>query len=216
MGTKFTTFVSDAAKYVQKKAHGILDYLSYNMCQERPSYRLATDNLHIPAEDLSVLMQILSMIATALGLVIVPIQMLNDKKFVIHIYETATVFTSFNNPTPQNIVTTCEKMLMFIAQNRGKIIEPRDKQVIKTATLHNNDYDIPVNYWYTLNINNNKVYFFAHISVLHNYRGVVLAVDNRRDITILSTLKQSAIDLYDQNLGVRSTPQNRNKIMDFI
>lgn len=218
MGAKFTAFV-----------HDVLDYLSYHICQEKPSYHLVTDSLQIPKEDLSNLEKIFNAIRDGLGLLIVPFLLLNDKKFVIHIYETASVFISPNNPTQLNTVTTCEKMLMYIAQNQNKITEQRDKQVIKTVTLHDNDYDIPVNYWYTLKIDNTpnvnntpnidntiKVYFFAHISVLQNYKGIVIAVDKRKDITILSTIKKSALDFYDQTLGLQNNPLNLNKKMDFI
>src|SRR5690349_16497240 len=122
--------------------HKVLDYISFNWCPERPTYRLATDNLHIPDEDMTVVMQIVNLIAKGLGLLIAPFQMLSDKKFTIHIYETTTVFVTPANPTPQNIVPTCEKMLMYIAQNRSKIIEPVSKQILKTVTLQNKDYDI--------------------------------------------------------------------------
>ena len=208
--------MGNVIRAIGKGIHKVLDYISFNWCPERPTYRLATDNLHIPDDDMTVIMQIVNLIAKGLGLLIAPFQMLSDKKFTIHIYETATVFVSPNNPAQHNIVPTCERMLMYIAQNRNKIIEPVSKQIIKTVTLQDRDYDIPVNFWYNFKIDNeHKVYFFAHISVLQNYRGVVIAVD-RRNADNLVMIKQIALDFYDQTIGAQNAPYNNGQRMDFI
>src|SRR5690349_507190 len=103
MGNKVSTVITNvvsAANYINNKTHEVLDFLSVHLLPDRPSYRLATDNLHIPEVDMTVLMQIFNLVKDALGLVIVPFQMLNDKKFAIHVYETATIFMSPGNPMP--------------------------------------------------------------------------------------------------------------------
>lgn len=215
MGNVVTTVVN-VSNWVYNKTHETLDFLSVHLCPSRPSHKLATDNLHIPAEDLSVLMQIFNLLGEALGLVIVPFQMLNDKKFSVHIYETAIVFASPGAPQTQNTVNTCEKMLMYIAQNRSNIAEPIDKQIIKTVTIDNEDYDVPVNFWYSFEITTgSKVYFFAHISVMSHYKGVVIATRNDT-ATNLALMKSEALDFYDQTIGKKSAVYSTDKKMDFI
>lgn len=218
MGNKFVVTVVNVANYLKNKTHEVLDYCSIYLCSDKPTYKLATDNLHIPEEDLTVLMQIFNMVRDALGLAIVPFKMLSDKKFSVHIYETATVFASPNNPQPQNTVTTCDKMLMYIAHHRNKIAEPASKQVLKTTYLHNDDYDLPVNFWYTFNIDNlYRVHIFVHISTIQNYKGVVVA-SGYNDNSNLTRMKQEALDYYDHTLG-RKTPNviyNIAKRLNFL
>ena len=219
MGIKIDTIIVtivDVSNIIHEHTHEALDYLSFHLCPDRPSHKLAIDNLHIPEEDLAFLMQVLQLIWEALGLVIVPFKMLNDKKFTVHIYETATVFTLQNNQQIQNIVPTCDKIFIYIAQNKSKIIEPSNKQIIKTVSINNDDYDIPINFWYSFNIDtDHKVYFFAHVSAISSYKGVVVAVDYK-NATSLSLMKDQAIDFYNQTLGSPAATVCTDKKMDFI
>lgn len=216
MGNKIVVTVTYVANVIHTKTHQALDFISFHVCPSRPSHKLATDNLHIPAEDLSVLAEIFNLIRDALGLVIIPFQSLNDKKFTVHIFETATVFLSPNNPQVQNVTPTCEKVLMYIAQHKNKIVEPVNKQIKKTVSLNGNDYEIPVNFWYTFNIdNNNQIYFFAHVSVVANYKGVIIAVSNDKE-PALTKMKNEALDYYNQNLGMPNINYIPNKQMNFI
>lgn len=221
MGNKFVVTYNNVSNFLKEKTHAALDFFSTNLCQDKPSYKLATDNLHIPEEDLTILMQVLNLVRDMLGLAIVPFQMLIDKKFSIHIYEQATVFVSPNNPAPQNIISTSDKMLIYIAQNRNKIIEPASKQIIKTITIDHNDYDLPVNFWYTFDIDNtHKVYIFVHVSVIQNYKGVVIAANAGNEAN-LPLMKDKAMDHYNHTLGLQQLTYAYNAItmskkMDFL
>jgi len=217
-GKTFIATTVNVAKVIYDKIDETCDFFSVHVCPEKPSYKLATDNLHIPPEDLSIFMEILDVAQKALGLIIMPLTMLNDKKFTIHVYETSSAFITQNAIQPQNVVTMCEKMLMYVAQNKTKIIEPSNKQVIKTVNLHGFDYDIPVNFWYTFDVDGvHKVFFFAHISSMENYKGIIIAVDKNIEAihSLLIKMKQSGIDYYDQTLGIDTT-YSVNKQMDFI
>lgn len=205
-----------AARFIYNKIDKALDYISYKLCPDRPTYRLATANLHIPNEDLSCVERIVNIVGKTLGLIVVPFQMLNNKKFTIHIYETTTTFTTPNGPQVVNSVYTCDKMLIYIAQNRNKIIESIDNQILKTATINNHDYDIPINFWYSFNIDEtHKVYFFVHISLITNYRGVVISVDKKKSEN-LTLIKNKAIDFYDQTIGQQNQQYTTDARIDFI
>ena len=215
MGNVITTIV-EYSTIIYNKVDETLDFISFHLCPNKPSYKLATDNLHIPEEDLSMLMALFNLACEAFGLLIVPFKMINDKKFTVHIYETATVFMTQGAQQSQNIVSACDKMLMYIAQNRSKIDEPVNKQILKTVDIHSDDYDIPVNFWYTFEIDTGrKIYFFVHISVISNYKGVVIAVDknNERNLTLM---KEEALDYYDQTCGAVDADYCEDKKMDFI
>lgn len=197
-----------------EKTHEILDYLSFNACPNRPSYKLATDNLQIPEADLTIIRQLLELFSKALGLVIMPFQALNDKKFSVHVYETTNIFMTQNMPNKNDsIITTCDKMLIYICQHKNKINEPLNKQVLKTVSIDNTDYDLPVNCWYSFNIDTeHMVYFYTHVSV-SGYKGIVIAVNNNESAN-LKLIKDEAIDYYDHSLGVKNF--SRNKKTDFI
>lgn len=207
------------ARTLYDKTDVTLDYVSVHMCMEKPSHDLAASNLHIPEKDLSLLMQLSAFVRETLRLMIVPIKMLNDKKFAIHVYETSASFMTQNIEQPQNIVTLCEKMLMYITFDQNKIIEPTNKQVIKMINLHGIDHNIPVEYWYTYKIDDiHKVFFFIHVLPLQNYKSIILAVDKNVDATnsFLTKMKQSALDHYDQTLGKNDIKYSTHKRMDFI
>jgi len=215
------TFITNSVitvNTVYKSLDKICDYLSVNVCLEKPTYNLVAENLHIP-EDESVLAQIFNAIQKAAGVIIVPVKMLNDKKFAVHVYESAATFTTQNVTMPQNIVTTCEKMLIYISSDKNKIIERTYNQVIKTVNLHDVEYEIPVNYWYTYNIDNtHKVFFYVHVSIIQNYKSVIIAVDKNieADNSFLAKMKQDALNYYDQTLGINNTIFCTNERMDFI
>ena len=218
-GMIFIAHATTVAKVVYNKIDETLDFFSVYFCPEKPSYLLVTDNLDLPAEDLSNFIDLFDeIIRKASGLLIMPLKMINDKKFAIHVYEMSSTFITQNVSHPQNIVTVCEKMLMYIAQNKNKIIEPSNKRVIKTVNLHGFDYDIPVNFWYTFDVDGvHKVFFFAHVSSMENYKGIIIAVDKNIEAnhSLLIKMKQSGLDYYDQTLGINTT-HSVNKQMDFI
>ena len=198
---------------------GFLDLVSVYVCMEKPSYDLALNNLHIPAENVPLLTMIFDLLQGAVGLATIPLKKLNDKKFTIHIYETSIAFVTQKMEQSQDIVTLCEKMLIYIAQNRNKIVEPANKQIIKVVNLNNIDYDVPVNFWYTLNIDGtNKVFFFAHVSSVHNYKGIIIAVnkDSEAHHSLLTSMKHSALNYYDQTLGKSNEISNTNRHVNFI
>lgn len=195
--------VVDVSNVIYTKTHEVLDYVSYHVCPSRPSYKLATDNLHIPLEDASLMAQIFEIIKKTLGIVIIPFEALNDKKFCVHIYETSNVFLTPGNQQAQYIVNTCDKMFMYIAQNKSCIVEPEEKQTRKDVNINQIDYNMPVNFWYTFKISSTeKVYFFAHSSVKSNYRGIVIASNNTTtESKYLEKIKDAALNFYNQAAG---------------
>ena len=201
---------------VYNKTDEFFDYLSFHICPNKPSHKLAMDNLHMPTEDLNFMMMVLEIISKVLGLAIVPLKILNDKKFTVHIYESVNVFMMQNAQQPQNVISTCDKALMYIAQNADKIAEPANKRITKTIDIHNNDYTIPVNFWYTFNIDNDhKVYIFVYISIQSNYKGVVIAID-RNNINNLTLFRNEVLDNYNQNNGVVGAEHIIDQQADFI
>ena len=214
MGNNFVTTFGNITSAINTKSHDTLDFLSFHYCQEKPTHKLATDNLHIPGEDLTLLMQIFNLARESLGLAIVPFKMLTDKKFSVHIYETSAIFVSPYNPMPQNIISTCEKMLIYINCYKEKIVEPENKRIINHVTIDGHDCALPVNLWYTFNMDTSrKVYFFIYVGT--GYKGIVLAVDNTNDKN-LSAMKDYAINFYDILNKNKNMTYNPVKVMDFI
>lgn len=206
--------IVDISNKVYNKVNETLDFVSYHVCPDRPTNRLATDNLQIPPQDLGFLEKIGEFIHEVLGLCIMPFEMLINKKFSIHIYESSNVFPmpGGNNQPVQNSITTCDKVLIYIGQNNDKVLDSRDKQIIKTVQIDNKDYELPVNWWYHFKIDDDKkVYFYIHCSTLSNYKGVVVAV-NKINETNLATMKDKIIEFYNQTLGVRVVNNNNNII----
>jgi hypothetical protein len=208
--------VVDYSNIAYDKMDELFDYLSFHMCPNKPSHKLAMDNLHMPAEDRNLVMMVLEILSSAIGLAIVPFKLINDKKFTPHIYESLNVFMMQNAQQPQNIVNICDKVLMYIAQNTDKIAEPENKRITKTVDIHNNNYTIPVNFWYTFNIDNtHKVYIFVYISVISNYRGVAIATD-RNNIANMTLFRTQVLDNYNQNNGAVGVAHIIGQQADFI
>ena len=223
MGSDITVIVRDyamplivkttgTAKMICGKVDATLDFASVNMCITKPTYNLVTDHLNLPQEDLSIFAQIFSVASKIPGMLILPLKMLNDKKFVVHMYESSTVFMSPNmTATNQDIVSTCSKVLIYIAHHKNKIVESLINQATKTIDLHGTDYDIPVNYWYTFNIDGtHQIFFFAHVSPMQ--KSVMIAVDKQieADHSLLQKMKDNALNYFDQTAGRNGAQQSTN------
>lgn len=207
--------IVDIANGIYKKVDIALDFVSYHVCPDRPTNKLATDNLQIPAQDLQFLEKIGEFVHELVALCIVPFELLSNKKFAIHMFESSSVFALPNNQPVHNLVSTCDKILIYIGKHKNKILDPENKQIIKTVSIDNKDYDIPVNSWYNFQIDvNKKVYFYIHCSTLSNYKGVIVAV-NGLNVTSLSLMKNTAINFYDQTLGANYV-NNGNMRENFI
>lgn len=209
-GHYIASIVVDIANKIYDKINISLDFVSYHLCPDRPTNKLATDNLQIPAQDLRFLEKIGEFVHEVLALCIMPVELIINKKFSIHMFESSSVFALPNNQPVHNLVTTCEKMLIYIGQNKNKITDPPHQQIIKTVSIDNKDYDIPVNFWYKFQIDvNAKIYFYVHCSTLSNYKGVVIAV-NANNVANLSLMKDTAINFYNQTMGVPVVAGNGN------
>jgi len=209
------TITVDYCNKAHDKTHKTFDFISVNLCPNKPSHKLATDHLQLSEGDLTFIKQILEFISGALGLIVTPFQMINDKKFSIHVYESASVFTTRDEHNiNNNNVSTCDKIIIYIAQNRNKVTEPVAKQLTKTVNIHNIEYDVPVNLWYTFTIDNDhKVYAYIHTSTACDYKGALIAVDNK-NATNLSLMKEKAIEHYNHTLGTAKF--STDKKTDFI
>ena len=212
-----SSIIVDISNKIYNHVDKFLDFVSYHLCPDRPTNKLATDNLQIPPQDLQFLEQIGKLIHEVITVCITPIEMVINKKFTIHVFESSNVFTMNNQPI-HNLVSTCDKILIYIGQNRNKIIDHPSKQIIKTVSIDNRDYDIPVNFWYNFQIDVNiNVYIYIHCSSLSNYKGVVVAID-KQNVENLSLMKNTAINFYDQTLGVPAVGgiNNNNNRINFI
>lgn len=212
-----------------KKSNKFLDLLSRKICFKKPTLNLVSQRMKLPNVNASILSNIfnvaniandniaLALAGTLASVLTVPFQMLNDKKFVTLLSGTSTAFAMANNPQPQTIVTDCEKMLMYIAKNRNKIKEPAHEQILTTTTIHNKDYDLPVEEWYTFKISpTEKIYFFVHISPTQDNKSILLASKKKTEkmSSLIGKMKTSAKTFYNQTLakktntiGVPNAPQ---------
>jgi hypothetical protein len=85
--------------------------------------------------------------------------------------------------------------------NHDKITEKRDKWLVRNVEIHKIDYDLPVNLWYTYKFNKDeKIYFYIHVSSTSNYKGVIFAAV-RSNVSLLSKIKNQAIQNYSQTCG---------------
>lgn len=202
MGNKIASFMTTISNEIYEFIDIVLEVISYNLLPDKPTLKLASDNLQIQQRDLRFFERICEFIHESVALCIMPIELLINKKFTFHMYETANVFSLQNNQSTHNVVSICDKMMMYISQNINKISEPRHKQVIKTVLIGNNECDVPVNQWYKFEISSKiKVYFNIQCSVHSNYKGIIIAA-NGKCFENLSLIKDKAIDFYDQTLSI--------------
>ncbi len=193
--------IKTAAEAVNKTTHEFLDGISNKLCPEKPTLQLALLNMNIPQKDLDILGKMLHSLHAIFEIIVTPAKALSDKKFSTHLYESTSFFRNMTGQIQhKNTVSCCEKMLMYISCNINSLVEPREKQIRQTINIEDDTYDLPVNLWYTLIVNNIKVYFYVHVSVLEGYQGVLLAT-NTLNATIFDTIKQEMLNNYNRTLG---------------
>ena len=214
MGNGFKKFIEHTITCINKT----LICLSHQLCI-KPSRKLIAHHFNIPDTFASIGERVLDTVKKSFGIVILPFQIINDIKFTLHKYESLSAYISpGSNTNPQNTVTLCEKMLIYLAQNKNKITEPVTQRTLCSVNIHNTDYDIPIDKWYTLKIGAQKLFFFVQTSIMQNYRGVLIASNNKIESknSLLPKIKQLAIDNYDQTLGTNNTSVSTNSQSNFI
>ena len=180
----------------------LLDYISYNVGQYKPTIALATQCMDIPAPERDVIHAIVDFAYATLGILIHPFKAINDKKFCTHVYQTSFVFSSTGGAMAQHKgISMCEKVLIYIGKHSNKVVEPKNKRMTSTVDIDNHDYDLPIDLWYTLNMTNNKkLYFFIHVSVTRGYKGILFASDIE-DNNLFEEIKLCVNDYYIRTLG---------------
>jgi hypothetical protein len=179
-----------------------LDFMSVNACLEKPTLHLVTICLNMPVPDRDIIQALLTNLWRLVSLITIPAKLLSDKKFCTHAYETSFIFqNNVGQVNPHNSVTLCEKVLIYLASKSHRVKEPRRDQMVQGITIDNNDYDIPVNLWYTLDMKNSrKIYFYVYISVSTGYKGILLAA-NKDDTDLFVLIKEKVIKHYTKTLG---------------
>ena len=189
------------------------DYLSYNYCLEKPTVYLVIINMDIPAPEKHALEIIANAFYDIIGILSLPLKMLNDKKFSVHGYESSNVFVN-NNATKTNDIDFYEIILIFISKHSNKIAEPAAKRMLKNIMINKKDYDVPISTWLTFIMDNNKkIYFYIHISAIKGYKGILFAALNE-DNTLLATIKKDATEYYMTTLGNSSDSESDETIGD--
>lgn len=213
MGSSISThydLIRDYTDSLNKTVHQFLDDVSSKLCPEKPTMLLALSNMNIPQKDLDFIGSLLNSLHFAFELIQTPVKALSDKKFSTHLYESTSFFKNVTGSIQQkNTVSCCEKMLIYISHNIDSIVESRGSQFRQTININDDEYDLPVNLWYTMIINNIKVYFYVHVSVLAGYQGIMLAT-NTQTVTIFDTIKQQMLDNYNRTLGQTSESSDQS------
>jgi len=193
--------IKETAASVVKDIHEVLDDISYDVCPEKPTVQLALFSMNIPQKDMNIIESILSGLHYVFNLATMPAKALSDKKFSTHLYESTSFFRSMTGQMQnKTTISSCEKMLIYISHNIRSVQEPTEKQVRQTVTLGEDDYVLPVNLWYTFCVDNTKVYFYAHVSVLEGYQGILLAATTR-NVAVFETMKANSLNHYNDTLG---------------
>lgn len=183
-----------------------LNYMSYNICPEKPTVYLVTKELDIPAQEKGILEELISVIYAVLGAVIIPAKNINDKKFSVHKHQSNFNFVTNGQPDKPKTMPFYEKVLIYISKSSNKIIEPLDQRIIDNIMIGDDgdNYAIPVNLWYTFTMKNKKkLYFYVHISPLKGYKGVLFAC-NREDNDLLEKIKEKVSKHYTNTLGKKT------------
>jgi hypothetical protein len=98
----------------------------------------------------------------------------------------------------------------------NNIIEPPNKQITMAVNIFDNEHIIPVNAWYTFNIDpQHHIYIFIYVSAASNYRGIVTAVD-KNNANNRTLFRDRVLDYYDQTVGQVDAPYAVNQELDFI
>lgn len=184
-----------------------LDKLSEKL-QEKPTLHLPGQCIKITATTTGMIDAFINSLYQILNAIAIPVKIVSDRKFCTHSYQSSFVFKS-NNGTTQTQqqstdVSICEQALIYISFNLHNIEEPKKDRITTNIKINGLDYDIPINWWYTLKINGMKMYFYINVDVTNDYKGIVFAIhkDNSNE---LDKLKDEIQKHYIMTLGRKPT-----------
>lgn len=207
--------IYDTGKDLYDMGNGGIDYLSYDVMQEKPTIALAIYCMDMPVPEKDAVEAVLSVVYDMVGLVLVPAKAIIDKKFCTHVYQSNNMFMSEVGAVRKDTnVPYYEKMLIYVAKHSNDIIEPVRERMLCNIEIGDENYDVPVNLWYTIKVDIDKrLYFYIHISPTNGYRGILFAVI-KEDHWLLEKIKEDAGKYYIKTLGRSS--KSRQTISDIL
>ncbi len=200
MGINIST-IRNYGSATYDKIDSALDWMSNNICLTKPSYQLILNEMSIPKPDRELMEQILQLFVASYHFIVSPLRHLNDKKFTTHIYESSAIFRSDGSQIGRQPLDSCDKAIMYIHDHIDNIEESECDMTKSDVTIRDNNYLVPVNYWYTYPFNNICIYFYIHINQPRSYKGILFAT-LRENSANLMALREKIFDYYNRNAGV--------------